>query len=88
MRKNTKKKLAPVAVAAIAAAVTLPIVAAVWKLLGLFRLMDLKKSGWIVLAFLAVYGLAAAAVFVGVMAAARQRLREIDRGEEEEAKKY
>lgn len=37
---------------------------------------------------LGVYALILIAVFIGVLAALRQRLKEIDRGEEEEAKKY
>lgn len=83
MRKNTKKKIAPVVVAIIAAAVIVPLLAVL--LLG----MDaLRSAGWPVLAFLGVYALAAAAVLFGVAAAMRARLREIDGGEEEEAKKY
>ena len=83
MRKNTKKKIAPVVVAIIAAAVLVPFLAVL--LLG----MDaLRHAGWPVLAFLGVYALAVAAVLLGVVAAMRARLREIDAGEEEEAKKY
>lgn len=38
--------------------------------------------------FLIVYGLFIVAVIVGVLAALRQRLKEIEGGEEEDAKKY
>ena len=83
MRKNTKKKIAPVVVAIIAAAVLVPFLAVL--LLG----MDaLRSAGRPVLAFMGVYALAVAAVLFGVLAAMRARLREIDAGEEEEAKKY
>ena len=40
------------------------------------------------LVFMALYALAGAAVIGGVIAATLQRLREIDRGEEEDAKRY
>lgn len=46
-------------------------------------------SGEIVgLIILGLYGLIIAAVVAGVMIALRQRLKEIDTGEEDEAKKY
>ncbi len=83
MRKNTKKKIAPVLVAIVAAAVLLPVLAMV--VLGIQALRD---AGWVVLALLGVYALGVAAVLFGVAAAMRARLREIDGGEEEEAKKY
>lgn len=40
------------------------------------------------MAFLAVYALVVLAMIIGVVAALRQRLRELRDGEEEEAKKY
>lgn len=83
MRKNTKKKIAPVVVAIVTAAVLLPVLAVV--VLGMQALRD---AGWAVLAFMGVYALAVAAALFGVVAAMRARLREIDGGEEEEAKKY
>ena len=42
----------------------------------------------IAIGFLAVYGLVLVAVIVGVLAALGQRLKEIEGGEEEDAKKY
>ena len=83
MQKNTKKKIAPVVVAIVAVAVLLPILAVL-----MIGAQALRGAGWVVLAFLAVYALAVCAVVVGVLAAMRARLREIDTGEEEEAKKY
>ena len=83
MRKSTKKKIAPVVVAIVAAVVIVPVLAVL--LLGV---QALRNAGWLVLVFLGLYILAAAAVLFGVLAAMRARLREIDAGEEEEAKKY
>ena len=83
MQKNTKKKIAPVVVTILTVAVLLPVLAVL-----LIGVQALREAGWVVLAFLAVYALAVCAVVVGVLAAMRARLREIDGGEEEEAKKY
>ena len=88
MRSNTKKKLAPIVTALVVAAVALPIVVGVMKAIGLIGFLSRKGVGLAVLAVLVIYGLVAAAIFVGVLAAMRERLREIDGGEEDEAKKY
>jgi len=63
-------------------------------LLGVFLGMVLLPLLWMgrdtagVVTILLVYALAVAAVMAGVLAALRQRLREIDKGEEDEAKQY
>ena len=43
---------------------------------------------WIAVALLGLYAALIVAVIVGVLIALRQRLKEIESGEEEEAKKY
>ena len=88
MRKNIKKKFAPVAVALIAAALTLPVMVIALRAIGVIFQLDLHGVKWVVLPFLAVYALIGAAVFVGVLTAMRARLREIDSGEEDAARKY
>jgi len=63
-------------------------------LLGVFLGMVLLPLLWMgrdtagVVTILLIYALAVAAVMAGVLAALRQRLREIDKGEEDEAKQY
>ena len=85
MRKNTKKKIAPVLVAILAVAVMVPIILVALALMGDLRGIESARAALI---FLAVYIAGAAAVLVCVLAVTRQRLKEIDRGEEEDAKKY
>ena len=59
-------------------------------LLGLvvLPLLGLGRGDSAAVVILALYALALLAVMIGVIAATLQRLREIDRGEEEDAKKY
>ena len=63
-------------------------------LLGVFLGVVLLPLLWMgrdtagVVTILLIYALAVAAVMAGVLAALRQRLREIDKGEEDEAKQY
>ena len=59
-------------------------------LLGLvvLPLLGLGRGDSTAVVILALYALALLAVMIGVIAATLQRLREIDRGEEEDAKKY
>ncbi len=85
MQKNTKKKVAPVLVAILAVAVMVPIILVALALMGDLRGIESARTALI---FLAVYIAWAAAILVCVLAVARQRLKEIDRGEEEDAKKY
>ena len=85
MRKNTKKKIAPVLVAILAVAVMVPVILVALALMGDLGGIESARTALI---FLAVYIAWAAAILVCVLAVTRQRLKEIDRGEEEDAKKY
>ena len=84
MQRNTKKKIAPVVVAAAVVLYVGPLVAMAAYAAGLLG----AEGGWGILPFLLLYALAGGAVIVGVLYAAAQRLREIDGGEEDEASKY
>ena len=84
MGNHTKKKIAPVAAAAVVVLYVGPLVAMVAYAAGLLG----AEGGWGILPFLLLYALAGGAVIVGVLYAAAQRLREIDGGEEDEASKY
>ena len=84
MQRNTKKKIAPVVVAAAVVLYVGPMVAMVAYAAGLLG----AEGGWGILPFLLLYAGAGGAVIVGVLYAAAQRLREIDGGEEDEASKY
>ena len=85
MQENTnkRKKIAPIVSAIVIA-----------TLLGLFLaaiIFPLVKELWgitIAVGILIVYGLTIIAVILGIFSALHQRLREIDNGEEEAAKKY
>ena len=88
MRSNTKKKIAPVVVGIVVVAALLPIVLMILAAMGLIRFADVEAMEWVVIPSLGVYVLVVGAVIVGVVVAMCQRLREIDGGEEDEAKKY
>ena len=83
MRDTTKKKRGAVVSAAVIVGLVGIILAAV--LVPLIR--EVYGEG-IAVGFLVIYGLALVAVIVGVLAALGQRLKEIEGGEEEDAKKY
>ena len=77
------KKTAPVVCAAVAVAFLGVLLGAIlWPLLGL------GSEDGAAAVILALYALVILAVIIGVVAALRQRLREIDGGEEDEARKY
>ena len=85
MQSNTKKKIAPVAAAVLVVLYVAPIAgAAVYAAVCLAGTEEIRG----VISFLGMYALIGGAVIVGVLTAMAQRLREIDRGEEDEAKKY
>lgn len=84
MNKRSKKKIAPIVVAALVTLYLLPIVGGIAALAGLLG----ASEGRAAVPFLLLYILAGGAVIVGVLCAMGQRLREIDGGEEEDAKKY
>ena len=82
MNNKTKKRAAIWCAAVIIAALGVFLAAFLLPLLGeLFGL-------WIAVGVLLLYGSMTVAVIVGVIVALRQRLKEIESGEEEEAKKY
>ena len=89
MRNNTnKKKIAPVVIAILALLYVGPMVGMVLAaIIGLSETLE-----WGILPFLLmtgpVYAVIGGAVVAGVLMALAQRLREIDGGEEEDAKKY
>lgn len=86
MRNNSdkhKKRAAALGCAA-AAAVFLGLLLAAL----LFPLLDIGSGDRAAIAILALYALVIAAMIVGVLAALRQRLREIERGEEDDAAQY
>lgn len=83
MRKTTDKKIAPILCAL---AVVLLLVGYIALLVTALRGDDAGLPLAVVIGIL--YGVPILAVIFGVIAALRQRLREIDGGEEDEAKKY
>ncbi len=84
MQKNTKKKIPPGVVALIVIVYVGPLVGLV---LYAAAIAGSEGAGG-VLPFLLLYALIGGAVIVGIVRAMAQRLREIDGGEEDEARKY
>ena len=88
MRGNTdrgKKKIAPIVVAVLVVLYMVPVLAvAVLSMAGLLEI----GSGPMPVLFILLYVVVGAAVIGGVLLAMRQRLREIDGGEEEDASQY
>ena len=84
MNKRNKKKVAPIVVAVLVTLYLLPIVIGVAAAAGFVG----AREGLAIVPFLLLYALIGGAVIVGVLWAMAQRLREIDNGEEEDAKKY
>lgn len=89
MRGNSesrkKSRRGAVLAAAVVILYVLPLVIA--AVLGALDLIHLGEEP-LALMILVLYGVTGAAVIAGVLLAARQRLREIDGGEEEDAKRY
>ena len=82
MQNDIKKKQG-----ALIAAIVVIAVAVAYLAIFTFGLLDSCES--VVLAVvIGVYCLLIVAVIIGVMVALRQRMKEIDSGEEEDAKKY
>ena len=84
MRKTTKKKIAPIVITVLVIAYIAPLMAVVLGTMGLWSGGETVNVMFPLLCWLIVGG----AVIVGVLYAMGQRLREIDSGEEEDAKKY
>lgn len=82
--QNTTKKKWP----AIVSAMVVVALIAIWVGILLLALGGNLSGDIVGIVFLGLYVTLAALVLLGVLAALRQRLREIDRGEEEDAKQY
>lgn len=85
MAKNPKqsKKLAPIICAAVVIALLLGYLAALLIPLAMESLGLGAVAG-----ILVIYAVVIVAAIIGVVAALKQRLKEIESGEEEDAKKY
>ena len=84
MQKNTKKKIAPIVITVIVVAYVAPMLGILADAAGLAG----TQGAGAVAPILLLYALVGGAVIVGVVYAMAQRLKEIDGGEEDEAKKY
>lgn len=87
MRKTTKKKLVPIIIAVLAVI----FLGGMWMAPILMVLVQcIRTMGeQIYLTFpVLCYAIVGAAVIAGILLALRQRLREIDKGEEEDAAQY
>lgn len=80
--KNSKKK-APIICAAVVIGLLGIFLATI-----LFPLIGEVYGELLAVGFLLIYGLGIIAVIIGVLVALRQRLKEIESGEEEDARKY
>ena len=83
MRNGTDKKRAAIICAAVIVGF-LAIVLAVY----LVPVLEAMYEGFVVAGIMVLYALMIVAVIVGVLLALRERIREIESGEEEDAKKY
>ena len=81
---NRKKKIAPIVVAVLVVLYIAPLVVMMAAIAGFLG----AREGLAVVPFFLLYAFAGGAVIVGVLMAMAQRLREIDGGEEEDARKY
>ena len=89
MQKTTdrrRKKTAPIVVTALVILYMVPLVLMVLWAAAESRQMG-QSNGWMLLPLLC-YGLLGGAVVAGILLALRQRLEEIDGGEEDEACQY
>lgn len=83
MQDITKKKLASTI-----CTVVVILIAAVYLGVILSAMLTEKLGSFLLTLFLLAYSGVILAIILGVIAALRQRLREIDAGEEEDAKQY
>ena len=81
---NRNKKIAPIVITVLVVLYLAPLVIGMSALAGFFGASDAP----VVMPLFLLYAVAGGAVIVGVIMAMVQRLREIDEGEEEDAKKY
>lgn len=83
MQDTTRKKRA-----AILCAVVVIAILGIYLAAFLYPLLGASFGESVAVGILLVYGLLIAAVILGVLIALRQRLKELNSGEEEDAKKY
>ena len=83
MQDSTKKRRGAI----ICAAIMVGLLGACLALC-IFPLLSVSYGEAVAVGFLVIYGLVIVAVIIGVLAALRQRLREIEGGEEDDAKQY
>ena len=83
MRNTTDKKRGAIACAAVGIGFFVVMLAVL-----LFSQVADAYADWVAWAVLLIYGAIILAVILGIAAALRQRLRELEKGEEEDAKKY
>ncbi len=84
MRKTTRKKIAPIVMAVLVIAYVAPLMGIVLWAMGLWSGGEVVNVKFPLLCWLILGG----AVIAGVLKALRERLREIDGGEEEDASQY
>ena len=84
MRKTTKKKIAPIVMTVLVIAYVAPLMVIVLGAMGLFSGGETVNVMFPLLCWV----IAGGAVIVGAIKALRERLREIDGGEEEDAGQY
>lgn len=87
MQKNTKKKIAPIIITLLVVLYMGSLIVLVLGAAGVISFLGGFNIAF-PFPFLLIYALAGLAVIVGIILALRQRLREIDGGEEDEAGKY
>ena len=83
MRNTTDKKRGAIICAAVGIGFFVVILAIL-----LFSLVAETCADWVVWMVVLLYGAIILAVILGIAAALRQRLRELEKGEEEDARKY
>ena len=83
MRDTTDKKRGAIICAAVGIGFFVVILAIL-----LFSLVAETCADWVVWMVVLLYGAIILAVILGIAAALRQRLRELEKGEEEDARKY
>lgn len=87
MQNNTKnkKKIAPIIITVAIVLYMVPLLLVCLKLMGA---ITFDMGDIVALPILLIYVLVGLAIIVGIIVALHQRMKEIDSGEEEEARKY
>ncbi len=91
MQNNTnrpnRKKVAPIVITIVVVLYILSLLAILTKIISFSR-QQLAEDAGPLLPILGIYAILGIVVIFGVIKAMLQRMKEIDRGEEEEASKY